>query len=213
MNELLTQRPEETTAEFPTPTMSTTGPMNVKRPRRWPLVTVVGVVALLCGIGAGVLVTMPQRNDLADQRDAARVATAQATDELEAATTSLDGLRAELTAAQDELVIRGADLDAMEADLATTIADLDAMTADLDAATADLDGMTTNRDECLLAATVGVDMADQWENMWSDYWTWYETEVGSAAEAEVALHIDEQWARMDEQHAAMHDALDACTAG
>ena len=208
MNDLLTQRSVDPTVEFPVagvptaPATTTAAP----RPRRWPLVSAVGVVALLCGVGVGVLVTLPQRSDLADQRDAARVAAAEVADDLDVATASLDDVRQELAGVQDELATRGADLEAVEAELTTTLDEFAVVSSELD-------GMATNRDECLLAATTGVDLVTQWENFYDDEWAWMISESGSAAEAEIALHMDEQWARMTEQHDVMHEAFDDCTSG
>jgi hypothetical protein len=208
MNDLLTQRSVDPTVEFPaagvpTPPSPTTA---APRPRRWPLMTAIGVIALLCGVGVGVLVTLPQRSDLADQRDAARVAAAEVVDDLDAATASLGEVRQELAGVQDELTARGADLEAVEAELTTTLDEFATVSSELD-------GMTTNRDECLLAATTGVDLVTQWENFYDDEWAWLNSEYGSAAEAEIALHMDEQWSRMSEQHDVMHEVFDDCTSG
>jgi hypothetical protein len=213
MNDLLTQLPNEPMAQSPSmdvtqapvPPMATVRDSG-RRPRRWPLVTVASVLALLGGIGVGMVITMPQRNDLVDQRDVARVEGAEVADELDATIAALDEVRTNLVSAEDELTARGADLEATQAELVTTLDDLTAMTSDRDT-------VTENRDECLLAATAGVDLVTQWENFWDDELSWLWSEPGSAAEAEIDLHMQEQGVRMEEQHDALHELMAACNAG
>lgn len=179
----------------PGPTMSAPP----RPPRRWPLLAAIASIAAVAGLGAGVLVTMPQRNDLTDQRDAALADVADVEDELDDALRSMDGVRAELVTAENALTARGADLEEVNAQLATTIASLDTITA--------------NRDECLAAANAGIDLVDQWENLWDDEYEWLMSEIGSAEEAEIDAHMMEQLGVMEAQHAALHDALVACTDG
>jgi uncharacterized protein HemX len=214
MNGLLTRPPTTpamwlqapATPEPVAPPTGTTVPITPGRPRRWPLLAGVAGVAALCGLGAGVLITLPQRNELTDQRDAARVEVADVEDELDEALASLDGLRVELAALEDAFAARGVDLDEATAQLATTIASLDAMTSERDT-------VTTNRDECLLAATAAVDLVDQWENLWDDEYAWLMTAVGSVEEAEIDAHMVDQLATMEQQHEEMHQAFSACTNG
>lgn len=213
MNDLLTQLPNEPLTQPPSIDLARAPvppPAPVRDggrpPRRWPLVTVASVLALLGGIGVGMVLTMPQRNDLVDQRDAARVEAAEVADELDATIASLDEVRADLVSVEDELTARGADLEATQAELATTLDDLTAMNSDRDT-------LTENRDECLLAATAGVDLVTQWENIIQDEVDWLQSEPGSAAEAEIDQHMQDQLTRMEEQHDAMHELMAACNAG
>lgn len=164
--------------------------------RGWPRYAAIGLVALLVGAGVGYFAGAPARNDLTSQRDDARAQVAALTDDLAAT-------EAELSATADELAVTNGQLDVAQADLADTEGSLASMTESRDAADA-------RAASCTVAATAGKDLVAQWSNVFGDLVDYWNTPWGSAAEATIDSHIDEQFTKMDEQQIALDRAMEDC---
>lgn len=70
----------------------------------------------------------------------------------------------------------------------------------------------TARDTCTKAATDASDLVDQYDNFLSDFQNYLATEPGSAAEAQWIQHMDDQWARMEQQYDTVKAELQDCKA-
>lgn len=187
------EEPALTSASVP-PTTPPAAPQ--AQQRRWPRFVAIGAAALLVGVGAGYFAGSPARNELTSQRDDARAEVAQLTEQLDTAKT-------DLTSTEALLASTNADLTAAQADLAASEESLSSMTGLRDAA-------ATHASACETAATSANDLVVQWENLISDMNAWWDTPYGSAAEAEMTLHIQEQTQKMEEQSVAVERTMKTC---
>lgn len=118
--------------------------------------------------------------------------------------------RSDLTAQRDNA----------QASAATTKAQLDKATADLAAANTTLEDTkkelatakagASGKEACSKAATDANDFIGQIFNILSDYEALAGTPTGSAAEAQLLNHINEQSQKMDAQEQTVKDELSAC---
>jgi len=70
--------------------------------------------------------------------------------------------------------------------------------------------VSSARDTCSKAATDAGDLLGQWDNFWSDYGAYLDTPVGSAAEASMKQHMNDQLGRMELQSIVVEDELSSC---
>lgn len=185
--------PAMTAASVPPTTPAAPTP---PKARRWPMFVAIGLVAVLVGALAGYFAGSPARDDLQQQRDDARAQVADLTEQLDASKADLASTTALLNTAK-------AGLATAQADLTTSEAALAAMTDARDTSSAKAKACTT-------AATAANDLVVQWKNVLSDFLSWMDAPYGSAAEAQIQSHVDEQFAKMDAQQVALDRAMNGC---
>lgn len=107
---------------------------------------------------------------------------------------------------------------AVETAKAQVQSDLDATRKDLTATRDRLAGIETSaaassqaKAACSTAATDAGDLITQYENLLSDFGAWADTAPGSAAEAQMTAHVNEQILRMGAQYTTVQDELKACS--
>lgn len=166
--------------------------------RRWPMFVAIGLVAVLVGALVGYFAGGPARDDLQRQRDDARAQVADLTGQL-------DANKADLASTTDMLNTAKAGLATAQADLTKSEAALTAMTDARDTSSA-------KAKACKTAATTANDLVVQWKNVFSDFLSWMDAPYGSAAEAQIQSHVDEQFAKMDEQQLSLNRAMETCLA-
>ncbi len=164
--------------------------------RGWPKYVAIGAAALLVGVGIGYLAGAPTRNELTSQRDDARA--------------QVVGLTADLATAEDALAATADELDLANGELRTAQSELTNTEASLVSMTESRDAATTRADACTVAATAGKDLVTQWSNIFDDFIDYLNAPWGSAAEATIDTHIDEQFTKMDEQQVALDRAMEDC---
>ena len=83
---------------------------------------------------------------------------------------------------------------------------------DLETAQANVAADDAAHIKCEKAATDAKDLIAQHENLWADFATYMSTPVGSAAEAQIRSHMDEQQQTMMAQRDVVDADLEACVA-
>ena len=202
-------KPAEATAQhtqFAAPPAPTTParPGETKSP--WRKAALFSAIALLAGVGIGFASGIPGKNSLTDQRNTARAEVTKLTTDLKSAKATLTTANTTLAATKTTLAQAQTSLDANEKLLATA-------NADLTTAKVDLVAVTQTRDACALAVTAGSDLVAQWSNILDDFWNWYYTDYGSAAEASMIAHINEQIPKMDAQQVSFDRLATTCQQG
>ena len=106
---------------------------------------------------------------------------------------------------------------AVETARAQVQSDLDATRKDLTATRDRLAGIETSatassqaKAACSTAATDAGDLITQYENLLSDFDAFAQTPAGSAAEGQMAAHLNEQIDRMSAQYVTVLDELKTC---
>ena len=72
--------------------------------------------------------------------------------------------------------------------------------------------MSAARDTCKTAATDARDLIGQWENFMADLQSYFSSPVGSAAEASVSAHMNDQANKMGDQSRTVERETTACEA-
>lgn len=98
----------------------------------------------------------------------------------------------------------------VQTDLDATRNDLTAARNQLAAAKADASASSEAKTACNKAATDAGDLIDQYENLLSDFDAFAQTPAGSAAEGQMAAHLNEQIDRMSAQYVTVQDELKTC---
>lgn len=99
----------------------------------------------------------------------------------------------------------------VQSDLDATRKDLGAARDELASARSDASASSEAKATCSTAATDAADLVEQYDNLLNDISAWAKTANGSAAEAQMANHINEQMERMRDQYIIVQDELKACS--
>jgi len=98
-------------------------------------------------------------------------------------------------------------------DLSQAQSEIGRMTTSMDELTASVNSAELQAAACQKAAAASYALIGQWNNFWQDELAWWDSEPGSAAEADLDSHMTAQEDQMRAQEGAVTEMLAACPAG